>query len=104
MHRALDARVAAVMPALVGAIPLEDEEFLAARDLAVEPVARMIERAQSEGSLRTDVSFGDIGLVLIRLSRPLPHPFAAEVQAGLAHRHLDLVIAGWRGPARPFAA
>jgi hypothetical protein len=97
MHRALDARVAAVMPALgPSMIPLDDAEFLAARDAAVEPVQEMIARAQASGALRPDVTFGDIGLLLIRLSRPLPSAFPPEVEQALAHRHLDLVLCGLR--------
>jgi hypothetical protein len=42
------------------------------------------------------VTFGDIGLMLIRLSRPLPGRFAPELNAELAHRHLDLLINGLR--------
>ena len=99
MHRALDARVAAVMPALgPSVVPLEDAEFLAARDAAVEPVQEMIDRAQADGSLRADVTFGDIGLLLIRLSRPLPSAFPPEIERDLAHRHLDLLLAGLRAP------
>jgi hypothetical protein len=42
------------------------------------------------------VSFGDIGTLLVRLSRPLPGPIDAELDNRLAHRHLDLVLAGLR--------
>jgi hypothetical protein len=34
--------------------------------------------------------------VLVRLSRPLPGGLSTEVNDDLAHRHLDLVIAGMR--------
>ena len=102
MHRALDARVAAVMPALgPSVVPLEDAEFLAARDAAVEPVQAMILRAQACGALRPDVTFGDIGLLLIRLSRPLPSSFPAEIEQALAHRHLDIVLSGLRSKDAP---
>jgi AcrR family transcriptional regulator len=97
MHRALDARVAAVMPALgPSMMPLDDAEFLAARDAAVDPVQEMITRAQASGALRPDVTFGDIGLLLIRLSRPLPSAFPPEIERALAHRHLDLLLDGLR--------
>jgi AcrR family transcriptional regulator len=100
MHRALDARVAAVMPALgPSMMPLDDAEFLAARDAAVEPVEAMILQAQASGQLRPDVTFGDIGLLLIRLSRPLPSAFPPEIERALAHRHLDLLLDGLRVPA-----
>ena len=101
MHRALDARIAAVFPAILGRISLEDPEILAARHAATEPFERIVERAHAEGSLRPDVAVGDIGLLLIRLSRPLPGPFSREMDSRLAHRHLDLVLAGLRAGAGP---
>jgi AcrR family transcriptional regulator len=99
MHRALDARIAAVFPALLGDIPFEDADIQAARTRATQPVLQMIDKAQAEDTLRRDVAFGDIGLVLIRLSRPLPGPFPSALETNLAHRHLDLFIAGLRSEA-----
>jgi len=93
MHRALNLRISAVMPALLGHISFEDEEVKNARRQAVEPVLRLIEAAQAAGRLRADVAFGDIGLLLVRLSRPLPGPFPRELDMRLAHRHLELVLA-----------
>jgi AcrR family transcriptional regulator len=94
MHRALDLRIAAVIPALLGEITLEDEEMMRAREGAVGPVQEIIDAAQAEGSLRPDVTFGDIGLMIIRLSRPLPGSFPRHVDEDLAHRHLDLLVGG----------
>ena len=96
MHRALDARVAAVFPALLGRFPQDDPEYLAARDAATDPLELIIEDAQIEGSIRPDVAFGDIGLMLIRLSRPLPGGFPRQLDNSLAHRHLDLLLDGMR--------
>jgi len=96
MHRALDLRISAVMPALLGQISFEDDEVRAARDAAVEPVLRLVDDAHAEGTLRPDVAFGDIGTLLVRLSRPLPGGFPADVDASLAHRHLELFIEGLR--------
>jgi len=96
MHRALDLRIAAVFPSVLGRISLQDPDYLAARDAATEPVLRILERAHADGSLRPDVAFGDIGLMLIRLSRPLPGPFPRELDNSLAHRHLDLLLDGLR--------
>jgi AcrR family transcriptional regulator len=99
MHRALDLRIAAAMPALVGQLEMElDKELVAARQASVEPLDRIIAAAHADGSLRQDVASGDIGLLLVRLTRPLPGPFPPEVDHGLAHRHLDLVLAGLRSP------
>ena len=95
MHRALDFRIAAVMPALLGRISFEtDPEVLRAREWAVEPVVRMIELAQGDGSLRSDIAFGDIGLMLVRISRPLPGPFPRPLDERLAHRHVELLVQG----------
>ncbi len=96
MHHALDLRVGAVMPALLGGIPTEDEALLRAREDVVVPVQEMIGAAQADGTLRPDVAFGDIGIMIIRLSRPLPGPFPGDLENSLAHRHLDLLIGGLR--------
>ena len=105
MHRALDLRIAAAMPVLAGQLRIErDEELLAARQASVDPLDRIIAAAHADGSLRPDVASGDIGLLLVRLTRPLPGPFAPEIASGLAHRHLDLVLAGLRTPNGPGAA
>src|SRR3989442_2506526 len=96
MHRALELRIAAVIPALLGEIPMHDEEILRARTAGSSPVEEMIRAAQAEGTLRPDVAFGDIGLMIVRLSRPLPGFFPQPLEAELAHRRLDLVIDGLR--------
>ena len=41
-----------------------------------------------------------IGLLIVRLSRPLPGGFSAETNTSLSHRHLDLLIDGLRATAR----
>jgi AcrR family transcriptional regulator len=105
MHRALDLRIAAAMPALVGQLQMEqDDELVAARNASVGPLDRIIAAAHADGTLRRDVASGDIGLLLVRLTRPLPGPFPPAVHQGLAHRHLDLVLAGLREPNQPAAA
>ena len=57
MHRALDLRISAVMPALLGRISFEDEELRLAREQAVEPVLRLIDAAQAAGRLRVGRGF-----------------------------------------------
>ena len=98
MHRALDTRIAAVIPALLGEISLTDEETLRAREEGIQIIEDMIDGAHRAGSLRPDITFGDIGLLIIRASRPLPGPFTREVNDELGHRHLDVVIDGLRLP------
>jgi AcrR family transcriptional regulator len=103
MHRALDLQVGAVMPLLAGELPMDDKARMA-RDGSAAAVQRLVETAQVEGTLRPDVAFGDMGLLLIRLNRPLPVPFPRAVDAALAHRHLELFLDGLRadpGHAHP---
>lgn len=99
MHRALDLRVGAVMPALVGALALDDEALPRARDEAAEPVRAMIAAAHADGTLRPDVDFGDIGLLVTRFCQPLPVPLPRSAAGGLAHRHLALLLDGLRADA-----
>jgi hypothetical protein len=42
---------------------------------------------RSCASLRPEVASGDIGMLLVRLTRPLPGPIPPEVNRRLAHRH-----------------
>jgi AcrR family transcriptional regulator len=97
MHRALDLRIAAAMPVVVGQLRMDhDAELMAARRASVGPLDQIIASAHADGSLRPEVASGDIGLLLVRLTRPLPGPFPPEVNQRLAHRHLDVVLAGVR--------
>lgn len=102
LHRALDLGIGAVMPLLVEQAILDDETR-AARDQSAEPLQRMIAAAQAEGILRADVTFGDTGLLLIRLNRPLPGPFPRALDQAIAHRHLDLLLAGLRADGAQLA-
>jgi AcrR family transcriptional regulator len=102
LHRALDLRIAAVMPVLVGQLQM-DEELFAARRASSEAVDRIIAAARADGSLRPDAASGDVGMLLVRLSRPLPGPFPPTVDHRLAHRHLELLLDGLRPPASPGA-
>ena len=96
MHRVLDIRTAAVIPALMDQISLEDEEMTQARTAGSQPLQDIVDAAHRAGSLRRDVTFGDIGLLIVRMSRPLPGPFARGVNDGLGHTHLDIVLNGLR--------
>ena len=96
MHRALDLRIGAVMPLLAGEIPLEEEEIARHRAEGSASLQHMIDRAQAEGTLRRDVAFGDVGLLVIRLSRPYISPFPRDLDDRLAHRQLDLLLDGLR--------
>lgn len=100
MHRTLDLRVGAVIPALLDVLPIDDAELEQARTAGSEALQRMVARAHRKGALRKDVSAGDIGTLIVRLSRPLPGPFPREVNDDLGHRHLDLLVDGLSGKGR----
>jgi len=100
MHRAIDVRAAAVIPALLGVIPFDDEEIAHARRAAPAEIQALVDAAHRAGVLRPDVTSGDIGMLIVRLSRPLTGGFPPEIQYGLSHRHLKLLIDGLRATAR----
>ena len=92
----LDVRVSAVIPLALDR--MRDPAFDEPREASAHAVERLVEAAHDDGSLARAVSFGDVGTLLVRLSRPLPGPVDAELDNRLAHRHLDLVLAGLRAP------
>jgi len=96
MHRALDVRTGAVIPALLDELSIDDEEMEHARSAGSDALQRMIAAAHRAGALRRDVTAADIGTLIVRLSRPLPGPFPREVNDELGHRHLDLLVNGLR--------
>jgi AcrR family transcriptional regulator len=101
-HYALDARIAALIPALLTDLRLDDPEYRAVQQRGAEALGRIVEAARAAGDLRPDVAAGDVGLLLIRLARPLPQ-LPADLDRELAHRHLDLVLAGLRGIGPPLS-
>jgi AcrR family transcriptional regulator len=104
MHRALDLRVSAVMPALLDHMPPDDEEIASIRTYSWGLFQQLVDRAHAAGTLRPEVTFADIGFLLIRLARPLPGPITRDLNNQLAHRHLELLLDGLRaGRAEPAA-
>ena len=99
MLEVIDMRTAAVIPALLGAVPLDDEEFMRAREIGPGLVQDLLYAAQRAHAVRHDVTPADIGLLIVRLSRPLPGGFDRETNTGLSHRHLGVVLDGLRPPA-----
>jgi len=100
MHWAIDVRTAAVISALLGEIPFDDGEITRARQAATPEVQALVDAAHRVGTLRPDVTSGDIGILIVRLSRPLPGGVPPEVQHRLSHRHLNLLIDSLRATAR----
>jgi AcrR family transcriptional regulator len=99
MHTVIDLRISAVIPLLLDKIDLEDKELLPAREASALAIQQIIDRAHADGTLPEDVSFADIGMLLVRLSRPMPGPITPELNDRLAHRHLDIVVEGLRPAA-----
>ena len=96
LHRALDLRIAAVMPILGGQFDIRGhDELRVARDTLAPLFETIVARARA-GGLRADVGLGDIGLMVIRLARPLPGSFPRDLDAAAAHRQLDIVLDGLR--------
>jgi hypothetical protein len=100
MHRAIDVRTAAVIPALLAEAPFDDQEIRQARQTGAAELEALAGAAHQAGTLRADVTPADIGLLIVRLSRPLPGGFPPETNNSLSHRHLDLLIDGLRATAR----
>jgi AcrR family transcriptional regulator len=96
MHAVLELRVSAVVPLALDRMDLDDAELTPLREGSAAAVERLIQAAHDDGSLPRQVTFADIGTLLVRLARPLPGPVPMALNDGLAHRHLDLVLAGLR--------
>jgi AcrR family transcriptional regulator len=100
MHAVLDLRTSAVMPELLGQLAEDDPQRLEISAAINNIIEELISDARREGLIREELTFADIGLLLVRLSRPLVG-LAAELQLPYAHRHLDLVLAGMRQTQEP---
>jgi AcrR family transcriptional regulator len=97
LHRALDLQIAAVMPVLDVQLDLaQDDQLQQAREELADLFSTIVGRAHDNGSLRADVGLGDIGLMVIRLARPLPGSFTREFDDAAAHRQLDILLDGLR--------
>ncbi|MFC4056583.1 TetR/AcrR family transcriptional regulator [Actinomadura syzygii] len=100
MHRVLDIGIGAVFPVLLAEIPFEDAEIATARDDGVAIMDALVATAQKDGDLRPDVTHGDVGMMLVRLSRPMPGPMPRHIALQVAHRHLDLLVDGLRASSQ----
>jgi AcrR family transcriptional regulator len=96
MHAALDLRVSAVIPLVLDRLDLEDPGIRPAREASAAAMERLIQAAHDDGSLPAQIGFADIGTLLVRLSRPLPGRLPTALSDELAHRHLELALAGMR--------
>ncbi|MER6609025.1 helix-turn-helix domain-containing protein [Streptomyces sp. NPDC000927] len=94
VHAAADLRAGAVILVLLERLVV-DEELVRVRTGAVHAVEGLIDAAHRAGRLRRDIGMGDLVLLSIRLSRPLPGGLSRlDADGGLLHRHLDLALDG----------
>ncbi len=93
MHDSIDLRIGAVLPVLADRLPVDDE-LIEARRLSSEAHDALAAAAHEEGSLRRDVTAGDISLLIIRFTPALPGAISAEDNYRLSHRHLELMLDG----------
>ncbi|MGY2876334.1 AcrR family transcriptional regulator [Marmoricola sp. URHA0025 HA25] len=94
LRRALELRVSAVIPQVLDLLDPDDTELAEARDASAEAVSALVDAAHESGDLPADITFLDIGMMLVRIARPLPGPMAPELKDELARRHLELFVRG----------
>jgi AcrR family transcriptional regulator len=101
LRAALELRVSAVIPQVLGTLDLDEPGLAAAREASARAAEALVDDAHAGGDLPKDVTFLDIGMMLVRIARPLPGPLSDETKHDLARRHLELFIRGLRteGPA-----
>ena len=95
-HRALDLRISAVLPALLGRISFDDDKLKLAREQALAPVLRMIEAAQAGGGCAQILRLATSARCWCDSAGRSQGTFPRDLDLTLAHRHLDLVLVGLR--------
>ncbi|MEU2671550.1 helix-turn-helix domain-containing protein [Streptomyces sp. NPDC007164] len=94
VHAAADLRMGAAVLVLLEGLVV-DEELVRIRTSTASTVEALIDAAHRSGQLRLDVGMGDLILLSIRLSRPLPGGLdRLDTDDDLLHRHLDLALDG----------
>ncbi|MFI1383027.1 TetR/AcrR family transcriptional regulator [Embleya sp. NPDC020886] len=94
VHAAADLRMGAVILVLLEGLVV-DAELVRIRTATASTVEALIEAAHAAGTLRPDVGMGDLVLLSIRLSRPLPGGLARlDPDGAVLHHHLDLALDG----------
>ena len=99
LRAALELRVSAVIPQVLDVLDLEEPELAAAREASARATEALVDAAHAGGQLPEDVTFADVGMMLVRIARPLPGPMPDELKHELARRHLELFVRGLRGGA-----
>jgi AcrR family transcriptional regulator len=101
LRTALDLRVSAVVPQVLGILDLSEPEVASAREASARAAEDLVVEAHASGDLPKDVTFLDIGMMLVRIARPLPGPLSDQTKHDLARRHLELFIRGLRTEGPP---
>ncbi len=96
LRAALELRVSAVIPQVLDALDLQEPELAAAREASASATEALVDSAHASGELPADVTFVDVGMMLVRIARPLPGPMPDELKHELSRRHLELFIRGLR--------
>jgi len=99
VHGAVEWKVGALCPMLSEWMDVAEPDIVAARDRLDIVVGSVIDHAQAEGSLRSDIGPGDIMILASQIARPLPGAAPADHNY-FVHRHLQLVLDGLRAPQR----
>ncbi|MEU0092441.1 helix-turn-helix domain-containing protein [Kribbella sp. NPDC006257] len=94
LRAALELRVAAVIPLVLDVLDLNEPELAAAREASARATEELVDAAHASGQLPEDVTFADVGMMLVRIARPLPGPLPDELKHELARRHLELFVRG----------
>jgi len=96
LRSALELRVSAVIPQVLDVLDLAEPELAAAREASARATEALVAAAHAGGQLPADVTFADVGMMLVRIARPLPGPMPDALKHDLARRHLELFIRGLR--------
>ncbi len=97
LRSVLELRVSAVIPQVLDVLDLDEPELAAAREASAAATEALVDAAHDSGALPADVTFADVGMMLVRIARPLPGPMPEELKHELARRHLELFVRGLRG-------
>ncbi|MFD5504342.1 TetR/AcrR family transcriptional regulator [Streptomyces sp. NPDC127061] len=104
VHAAAGLRMGAVIPVLLERLVV-DQELIESRTRTSGALDDLIRAAHESGRLRPEVGAGDLILLSIRLSRPLPGGLSRlDADGTLLHRHLDLALDGLTTQAAPAPA
>jgi AcrR family transcriptional regulator len=103
LRAALELRVSAAIPQVLDVLDLEEPELAGARESSARATEALVDAAHASGALPQDVTFADVGMMLVRIARPLPGPMPEQLKHDLARRHLELFIRGLRSDAGELA-